>query len=61
MKTYYLIIALDKLNGKIFNPDPCLFETEEEADLYIRLNENKTISYARTRVRVGKMNSVCEK
>jgi hypothetical protein len=31
-----------------------LFETEEEADKFIKLNSSKTLSYARERVQVGK-------
>ena len=55
MRLLYLIIALDKLNGHVFNPDPCLFETEEEAQLYIKNHDSKSVSHAYKLARVGKM------
>lgn len=56
MKYYYLIIALDKLTGNFYNPNPCLFETEKEAKHYLKINKNKTVSYAYKKVMVGKFN-----
>lgn len=54
MRSFYLITGLDLLTCKVFHPFPALFETEEEADKFIKLNSSKTLSYARERVQVGK-------
>ena len=57
MKTFYVIEGLDLLqyNRVCFNPDPGLFETEEEAQLFCDSVKSDTVVYAYREVRLGHM------
>ena len=59
MKTFYVIEGLDLLQySRVrFNPDPGLFETEEEAQLFCKRSKSDTIAYAYRAVRLGHMDT----
>lgn len=59
MKTFYVIEGLDLLQySRVhFNPDPGLFETEEEAKEFCETMRTDTIAYAYRGVRLGHMPS----
>jgi hypothetical protein len=57
MKFVYLVEAFDVTKWRKYLPDPCIFETKEEADKYCEFNENiynKDIIFAYKKLRVGK-------
>lgn len=51
---YYLIQGVDLSTFRVFLPDPCLFETEQEARYYIESNKDSNIKLTYREVRLGK-------
>jgi hypothetical protein len=56
MKFLYLIECFDIDTWKLYHPDPCLFETEKEADRFCESIEDEyqgTIICSYKKVRIG--------
>ena len=54
MKTFYLIECFDKETGKQYIPDPGIFETEKEAEIYCDNVESESLLVTYSEVRMGK-------
>jgi hypothetical protein len=58
-KFYYIVECFDLTKWKTYRPDPCLFETEKEADKFCEQIEDanyKEIYCSYKKSRLGKMN-----
>lgn len=54
-KFFWVIEGFDLIQWSLFNPDPGLFETEEEACAYCKLTESRSIKYTYRKIRLGKI------